>query len=393
MSGPSKDFSNLNYQARRPRGAKPLPPPPPTAPLATKDDDPEDLALQTDFESAQGFTSPPSPPPSAAPRIAVRKPTAPPTRKPPPPPLPLGDGAQAGGAKATADHLHPYVSTVPDFSQIPLTLTPLRAHYLKKTLVALQLSHELTLITDPVLGANALGLLGEPFALPESAKKAALERMSETSRQEGSLDDLPFMRFLFHQFLLPFPFLSSAPPSFWSAKVQPFLSSFLTTTGVVQRSSLNREEKIMAESLMSKEEKKEVAERAKLWNKVEKHGALMVGIGIKVVGGEEIVRIGQSELRRIEQEREARRQQWMAKRGFAGPSVDGAPPPPNTGMVFEVNVVGVRLVSEKGRVRSKSHEVRSSAGPMLTGRNSLFARSVQVFQTSMSAGDTETSRD
>jgi hypothetical protein len=144
---------------------------------------------------------------------------------------------------------------------------------------------------------------------------------------------------------------------------------------------------------MSKEEKKEVAERAKLWNKVEKHGALMVGIGIKVVGGEEIVRIGQSELRRIEQEREARRQQWMAKRGFAGPSVDGAPPPPNTGMVFEVNVVGVRLVSEKGRVRSKSHEVRFAVETGLTFRNSSFAQSVQVCQTSMSAGDTETSSD
>jgi hypothetical protein len=115
----------------------------------------------------------------------------------------------------------------------------------------------------------------------------------------------------------------------------------------------------MAESLMSKEEKKEVAERAKLWNKFEKHGALMVGIGIKVVGGEEIVRIGQSELRRIEEDREQRRREWMAKRGFAapaGPVVPGAPPPPPA-MVFEVNVVGVRVVSEKGRVRSKSHEV------------------------------------
>lgn len=283
------------------------------------------------------------------------------SERPPPP-----DSSASGGAKSTADHLHPYVSAIPDNTQVPLTLTPLRAHYLKKTLVALQLNHELRLMTDPVLGANALGLLGDPFILPEAAKQEALKRMSEVSRQEGTLGDLPFMRFLFHQFLLPFPFLSSAPPSFWSAKVQPFLSSFLTTTGVVQRSTLTREEKIMAESLMSKEEKKEMAERAKLWNKVEKHGALMIGVGIKVVGGEEVVRIGQSELRRIEQEREARRQEWLAKRGLAGPSagpaVPGAPPPPPTaGTVFEVNVVGVRAVAEKGRVRSKTHEVRSRA--------------------------------
>ena len=268
-----------------------------------------------------------------------------------------------GTAKSTADHLHPYVSTLPDHAQIPLTLTPLRAHYLKKTLVALQLSHELALITDPVLGANALGLLGDPFVMTADAKKEAMRRVSEMSRQEGNIGDLPFMRFLFHQFLLPFPFLSTAPPSFWSAKVQPFLSSFLTTTGVIQRSSLTREEKVMAESLMSKEEKKEMAERAKLWNKVEKHGALMIGVGIKVVGGEEVVRIGQSELRRIEQEREARRQEWMAKRGFStgptGPPGSGLPPPPSAGMVFEVNVVGVRAIAEKGRVRSKSHEVSS----------------------------------
>lgn len=360
MSGSSQNFTNLPYQARRPRGARPdkplpAPPPPPVVSGSTNDEDTEELQLQSDFENAQGFMSPPSPP-----RPPARLPPPPPISQRPPPPTAVPGGGGGGGAKSTADHLHPYVSAIPDNTQIPLTLTPLRAHYLKKTLVALQLSHELTLITDPVLGANALGLLGDPFVLPEAAKKEALKRVSDVSRQEGSLGDLPFMRFLFHQFLLPFPFLSSAPPSFWSAKVQPFLSSFLTTTGVVQRSSLTREERIMAESLMSKEEKKEVAERAKMWNKVEKHGALMIGVGIKVVGGEEVVRIGQSELRRMEQDREARRQEWLAKRGLAGPppSVEGQPPPPpSAGMVFEVNVVGVRAVAEKGRVRHKTHEV------------------------------------
>lgn len=366
MSG--QNFNNLPYQARQPRSArpsKPLPPPPPPEVIASasNDLDPTEAQLLADLEAAQGFTSPPSPPPVQP----TRRPPPPPIRPPPPVDSQSGSGSGIGsghgGAKSTADHLHPYVSALPDNAQIPLTLTPLRAHYLKKTLVALQLSHELALITDPVLGANALGLLGEPFTMPPEAKKEALERVSDLSRQEGISGDLPFMRFLFHQFLLPFPFLSTAPPSFWSAKVQPFLSSFLTTTGVVQRSSLTREEKVMAESLMSKEEKKEVVERAKLWNKVEKHGALMIGVGIKVVGGEEVVRIGQSELRRIEGEREARRQEWLAKRGLSqgptGPPGSGLPPPPSTGMVFEVNVVGVRAIAEKGRVRSKSHEVRT----------------------------------
>lgn len=363
---PGQDFANVPYQARQRRAPTRAPPPPPKE----DEDDPteiEDVQTTADFEDAQGFTSPPSPPrPSAS------------SLPPPPPPTNISAETTSSGAQKSAAHLHPHVTQLPTNTQeTPLTLTPLRAHYLKKTLVALQLSHELGLITDPVLGANALGLLGDPFILPDAAKQEALKRVSEVARAEGSIGDLPFMRFLFHQFILPFPFLSSAPPTFWSAKVQPFLSNFLSTTGMVQKSTLSREEQIMAESLMSKEERKEAQERAKLWNKVEKHAALMVGVGIKIAGGEEVVRIGQSELRRMENEREARKREWFAKQhaaylaagatetgGYAnagGEVVPGAPPPPGQeapmNVAFEVNVVGVRVVMEKGRVRSKSHEV------------------------------------
>lgn len=215
------------------------------------------------------------------------------------------------------------------------------------------MSHELNLITDPVLGANALGLLGDPFVLPDAAKREALERVSEMARQEGRLGDLPFMRFLFHQFVLPFPFLATAPPTFWSQKVQPFLSSFLQTTGYTRQSSLSEDERLMAESLMTKEEKKELEERKKMWAKVEKHMGLMVGVGVKVVGGEEVVRIGQGELKRLEMAQEERRKKWQER--HVNP--DGSAYIP---MVFEVNVVGVRVVTEKGRVRHKSHEVSIS---------------------------------
>ncbi|ORY28587.1 hypothetical protein BCR39DRAFT_534242 [Naematelia encephala] len=350
MSGhrPPIDSSTLPYKPRRKpsnRPDRPLPAPPPD----------EDVIATNAFEAAQHFYSPPSPP--RAPSRAL---------PPPPPPVPTTTTTESSsGAKTSASRLHPYVSALPDTAIIPpTTLTPLRAHYLKKTLVNLQMSHELNLLTDPILGANSLGLLGDPFVLTEAAKKDAMARISDVARAEGRLGDLPFMRFLFHQFILPFPFLTSAPPTFWSAKVQPFLSSFLATTGYTRTTTLSAEELAMAESLMTKEERHEVEERRKLWNKVEKHAGLMVGVGVKVVGGEEVVRIGQGDLRRLEEAQRERRVKWeekqRAKRGQAdGPPIPGAPPPPlghlESGF-FEVNVVGVRVVVGKGRVRHKSHD-------------------------------------
>ena len=325
--------NNLPYKPRRQRSVRPdrpLPAPPPE----------EDVEAVNSFEQAQAFTSPPSPPPRPA------------RKNLPPPPPPPPDGAQTSAA-----HLHPFVKSLPDTNdaQPPTTLTPLRAHYLKKTLVNLQLSHELRLITDPVLSANALGLLGDPFVLPDAAKKEALARVSEISRAEGRVGDLPFMRFLFHQFLLPFPFLAAAPPTFWSAKVQPFLSSFLSSTGYSQRTSLSPEEEKVAESLMTKEEKKEVDEKKKLWTKVEKHMALMVGVGVKLTTGEEVVRIGQSDLRRLEQAQDERTKRWVEK--HKPPQLGSGGTDPVEAVLFNVNVIGVRVVVEKGRVRNRSHDV------------------------------------
>jgi len=348
MSRPPADPSRLPYAPRQ-RSHRPeraLPPPP------------ADDVVQTNLvEADQHYTSPPSPPKTSDPL--------------PPPPSGYSSGAQKSDA-----HLHPHLSSLPAGTAAPpTTLTPLRAHYLKKTLVNLQISYELNLITDPVLGANALGLLGDPFVLPESAKREAMQRVSEMARNEGRVGDLPFMRFLFHQFLLPFPFLATASPTFWSQKVQPFLSSFLQTTGYTRQSSLSEAEQQMAESLMTKEEKAEVEERRRMWAKVEKHMGLMVGVGVKVVGGEEVVRIGQSELRRLEMAQEERKRKWTERHagelrmlggpdGPSGTGMTGAPPPPGSSgppgsepISFEVNVIGVRVIQEKHRVRNKSHEV------------------------------------
>ncbi|WWC60567.1 uncharacterized protein I303_103141 [Kwoniella dejecticola CBS 10117] len=372
-SSPNPNVPYKPYTPRRQRSTRPdrpLPPPPPE----------EDVGAVNAFDLAQQFASPPSPPRIQS--LSLNQDDGDLDHPPPPPPktAPLNssllqdsnqqsarqqqpNSAPAGQTQAQAQaqaqvssqHLHPYHSTLPSSSDPPTTLTPLRAHYLKKTLVNLQVQYELNLITDPVLGANALGLLGDPFVLPDSAKKEALERVSESSKLEGTAirqgGDLPFLRFMFHQFLLPFPFLATAPPSFWAQKVQPFLSSFLATTGVSSHSNstLSEQEKQFMESLMTKEERKEIQEKKKLWIKIEKHLSLMFGIGIKLTSGEEVVRIGQSELRRLEQIQEERRKKWLEKHPQNQAGMD-----PTQG--FEVNVVGVRVVVEKGRVRSRSHE-------------------------------------
>ncbi|OWZ64547.1 hypothetical protein AYX14_06457 [Cryptococcus neoformans] len=346
MSDPSSppEIPYKAYVPRRQRSIRPdrpLPPPPPE----------EDVPAVNAFERIQGYTSPPSPPPPVSPIKLVEKQLPSPPSTAPLEHAALADSARHSKAQTqtSAAHLHPYHSTLPTSSDPPTVLTPLRAHYLKKTLVSLQVSHELALITDPVLGANALGLLGDPFVLPPQARQEALQRVSEIARAEGQVGDLPFLRFMFHQFLLPFPFLTAAPPTFWSAKVQPFLSSFLSTTGISAHATQTEQEREVVESLMSKDELKEVQERRKLWVKVEKHLALMFGLGIKLTNGEEVVRIGQAELKRLEALQEERKRKWMEKHGGRQPGEAHA-----TG--FEVNVIGVRLVMEKGRVRNRSHE-------------------------------------
>ena len=87
----------------------------------------------------------------------------------------------------------------------------------------------------------------------------------------------------------------------------------------------------------------------------------MVGVGVKLTSEEEVVRIGQSDLRRLEEMQEERRKRYMEKHapspvsGSAGQEGEQGLVP----MMFDVNVVGVRVVMEKGRVRNRSHDVRN----------------------------------
>lgn len=195
----------------------------------------------------------------------------------------------------------------------PLELTPIRAHYLKKTLIQLQFTQEIQAITSNNSAASTLAYLGPPFSPPP---------------RDAPLVDLPFLRYLFRQFLLTFPFLAAAPKDFFPDKVQPFVSSLISR-------NLNSTPILDDQSV-------DTAGTAKIISKAERSFALFLNYAVKTVEKEEIVRLSQSDLDRLETIAQKRHAKLMKKKD-----------------VFEVNVVCVRTLVDKGRVRSKVHEVRS----------------------------------
>jgi hypothetical protein len=136
------------------------------------------------------------------------------------------------------------------------------------------------------------------------------------------------LRYLFRQFLLTFPFLAAAPKDFFPDKVQPFVSSLISR-------NLNSTPILDDESV-------DTAGAAKIISKAERSFALFLNYAVKTVEKEEIVRLSQSDLDRLEAIAQKRHAKLMKKKD-----------------VFEVNVVCVRTLVDKGRVRSKVHEVRS----------------------------------
>lgn len=195
-------------------------------------------------------------------------------------------------------------------------LTPLRAHYLKKELISLQFQHELNALTDvPTNNISPFSYLGPPFVpLPKGAP--ALE--------------LPFLRYSFRSFVLSFPFLADAPRDFFPDKLQPFLGSMLSRT-------------LSSTSVLDEgDQDGDEAARHKLFAKLERHAAMLMTSGTKLQEKEEVVRLKQVDLDRLEK---------IARKRAAKEA--------RTKDRFEVNVVCVRTVTEKGRVRSRMHEVRT----------------------------------
>lgn len=214
-----------------------------------------------------------------------------------------------------------------------MDLTPIRAHYLKKSLVLLQVRRELALLTstDPpfnvphpnaaLVGSSAssvstLAYLGPPFAPPP---------------KHAPILDLPFLRFIFRQFFLSFPFLAAAPPDFYSAKLQPFVASVLAR-GLGSEDGLDL---LLEDKHIQPDEPRQ---SRKVVAKLERNLALFIGAATKLVEPEQVVRLSQSDLDRLER---------LARKRSKSKKDD----------VFEVNVVCVRTVLDRGRMRSRAHEV------------------------------------
>lgn len=216
----------------------------------------------------------------------------------------------------------------------PAALTPLRSHYLKKTLIRLQMEREVSQLN----AKDALSTFGPPFRPSPEARRT----------------DLPLLRFMFQHFVLTFPFLRSAPPNFFSDKVQVFFDKFLER------------------NISSTEDRDESTKRRRLTTKLEKYFVLLMGSAIKVKGvGEDVVRI--SERDRTKMDAVEQRRRAALGRAAASPqgslkpldaagierpssSLSNASNASSPGSGFDINVVSVRNVVVKGRIRSRAHE-------------------------------------
>ncbi|KAG8834897.1 hypothetical protein FRC17_006444 [Serendipita sp. 399] len=200
------------------------------------------------------------------------------------------------------------------------TLTPLRAHYLKKSLVTAQFSKELLAFTEldprfPTL--SPLSYLGQPFTpAPKGAPPL----------------DVPFLKFMFRQFVLTFPFIAAAPKDFFPSKLQPFVGSLVSR-------NLSTTDDVLGMDDPEDAEDPETRSRLKIIAKAEKYFSFVVGSALKLTEPEEVVRLSQRDLDRLEilARKRAARLQKMRN-------------------AFDVNIVCVRTVVEKGRVRSRIHE-------------------------------------
>ncbi|BGP17909.1 hypothetical protein JCM10213_003916 [Rhodosporidiobolus nylandii] len=235
-------------------------------------------------------------------------------------------------------------------SHDPLSLTPLRAHYLKRELVTLEFVKELATLDSP----GALSILGPPFlpksrfvdGVPAPAPPPGSQAALDEQREYEQSAELPFLRFVFHHFVLSFPFLIACPPTFFSHKLQPFVYSFVSR------------------NISSSDDREADSKRKRIAGKVEKHLGLIMSAAIKLTEND-----GREEVVRIEDD-------GTMHTGLPASQDSGRGTPPGFGGVglgggrkrgqltqaekkdedFSINVVSVRNMVVKGRVRNKAHE-------------------------------------
>lgn len=283
----------MEVPARRPsRPTRSVPPPPIELPPDPRPDD----ATSYSASPTQTFVTPPGSPPENHSDVDSPVPEEPPP--PPPKDTDVRDARSATAQSATQN----------------TELTPIRAHYLKKELINLQFREELRALTIvPTNNISTISYLGPPFAPPPKGAPRL---------------ELPFLRFVFRQFVLSFPFLASAPKDFFPEKLQPFMASLLSRN-LSSASPLDN----------TPEDTEQIA-RFKLLAKIERNFTMLLTSGTRLVEHEEVVRLTQRDLDRLEHLARKRANKERKLKDL-----------------FEVNVVCIRTVVEKKRVRSKAHEV------------------------------------
>ncbi|KAK4540771.1 hypothetical protein LTR36_008848 [Oleoguttula mirabilis] len=186
-------------------------------------------------------------------------------------------------------------------------LTGKQEHYLKRELLARQTHWEVQELSHP----TALQRFGAPF------RSDAGEVMPEDS-------ELPLLRYIFVRHVRNFPFLNQAKErEFWQDKLQVFLESFAN------------------KHISSSDDRLEETKRAKLAIKASKLVELMMVSGIPTASGYE-ERIRFSEMEVVER---GANEQGLVVNVPQGHEING----------WDVNVAGVRIVTQKRHVRNHAH--------------------------------------
>ncbi|GAA5852283.1 hypothetical protein JCM9279_002489 [Rhodotorula babjevae] len=222
----------------------------------------------------------------------------------------------------------------------PHLLTPLRAHYLKRELVTLEFVRELAQLDSP----GSLSILGPPFlpksrfvdGVPQPPPAPGSEAALREQRDWEANVDLPFLRFVFHHFILSFPFLIACPPTFFSHKLQPFVYSFVSR------------------NISTSDDRDVDTKRRRIAGKVEKHLGLVMSAAVKLTengGKEEVVRIDEhGEFHSGAPATQASAATVGMKKRGALTTVEGKDDD------FSINIVSVRTQAKKSRMRIKTHE-------------------------------------
>jgi hypothetical protein len=211
--------------------------------------------------------------------------------------------------KQQLQRLHSTVSYNSKMSVPPpgSVLTGKQEHYLKRELISQQTQWEIRELSHP----TALRRFGAPF-------------LSDAGEVAPEDSELPLLRYIFVHFVRNFPFLNQAQEKeFWQDKLQLFLESFAN------------------KHISGSEDRSEETKRSKLAIKATKLVELMMVSGIPTASGyEERIRFSEMEV----VDRSANADGLVANQP-EGNAING----------WDVNVEGVRTVTEKRHVRKHQH--------------------------------------